>query len=302
MHPFASTLTSPVHAQILGNPICVRSASLLFESRSTASLFKDSCGLASQLDVQIPSLAAVLQQRHPYLPYCTPSPFRASVLELSCMARNFFLRSASFPLLCFFFQSDHSLELLGFSLRLFGNEGNCSEDAGTCFWTGVKNLEICTKGLKVFGGCFRVSRCSCTVEVSSTSTESGCLSDSMDICYELDDSAYVSNRLCIEIKGNIDVWCVLELGMIFVQQGISQPPRYFASTPQNFQVFACVLTVFQRPHNICNSYTLLRPQLCEYPLLHTWIWDRQFCTEKAVRNSSSNYILVIWLFIYRFFE
>ena len=94
--------------------------------------------------------------------------------------------------ICFLLQSGHLLKLLGFSLGLFGNEGNYSEDAGTCFWTGVKNLKICSCGLKVFGGCFRVSRCSCTVDVSSTSTETGCLSDSMDICDELDDSAYVS--------------------------------------------------------------------------------------------------------------
>ena len=152
------------------------------------------------------------------------------------------------------------------------------------------------KSLEAVSEYFRVSRCSCTVEVSSTSTESGCLSDSMDICYELDDSAYVSNRFCIEIKGNSDVWCVSELGMIFVQQGISQLPRCFASTPQNFQVFACVLTVFQRQHKICNRYTLLRPQLCEYPLLHTCIWDRQFCTEKAVRNSSRNMTIYIPFF------
>ena len=50
-----------------------------------------------------------------------------------------------------------------------------------------------------------MSLCSFNVEVSSTSTEPGSLSDSMDICYELDDTAYVTNRFCIEIKGNSDV-------------------------------------------------------------------------------------------------
>ena len=42
-------------------------------------------------------------------------------------------------------------------------------------------------------------------------------------------------------------------------------PEMFCVHPQNFQVFACVLTVSQRPHKICNSYTLLRQHLWEYP-------------------------------------
>ena len=31
------------------------------------------------------------------------------------------------------------------------------------------------------------------------------------------------------------------------------------------RLFACILTVSQRPHVICDSYTLLRPHLWEYP-------------------------------------
>ena len=56
-----------------------------------------------------------------------------------------------------------------------------------------------------------------------------------------------------------------ETRVIFVQPGIGPFLRFFASTLQNFQVFACFLTVSQRPHIICNSCTLLRPQLWGYP-------------------------------------
>ena len=67
--------------------------------------------------------------------------------------------------------------------------------------------------------------------------------------------------------------------MIFVPPGIGPLPRCFASTLQNFQVFACILTVSQRPHVICNSYTLLRPHLWEYPFTPYLYSDRPFDAE-----------------------
>ena len=126
---------------------------------------------------------------------------------------------------------------------------------------GRHNLEICACGLKFFWGCFKVYGQSFHIHQHQQK----------QVVYQI-QWIYAMNWMTQRMFTTDSALKSRE--MIFVLL-----PKCFASTLQNLQVSACILTVSQCQHVICYSYTLLHQHLWEYPFtlyLYTEVCNRMW--------------------------